>query len=354
MQEDSIKSISQILIQFEISNMECVYSSEQEPCEYCSSKNITCIKVWASSSGETRRNVHKYEEPFLSLPLSIVMDAELPDRELLYLQHLYMRKSIPDLDGLGMILPNLWNAYGFVFADKTLLYSVMADYVLTAPDSIVSSNRLVDYVHFKSRFQGSLVAVINRKEVSECHLFAVLFAIFTCINEPTRNYSELRSHQRGFLRILKILISQQSRNDLPDASPLRHLYPYVLSYVRRMSSNWKAEDTMPCLDYEMHVLAHSITTLSSASDLQVTCGIPLQFWNSDGRPSWQGLTYSVYDDIRSLYGCFRTVFSTNKEQPISDLTTSQVIYTIHHIQRKIKVMQNLESVFKVFHMVTSP
>ena len=243
-----------------------------------------------------------------------------------------------------MILQRLWRAYGFVLADKTLHYSVM---LLRKK---VNMDR-VDYCHFKSHFHRCMINVIRRNEISECHLFALYFAMVSCLNESQEtNYSELRAHQHGFVQILKKLISKKSVSR--DSSPLRYLFAFVLSCVCRMSSYWEErEDISTNLDYEMQLLAENISIPENVSDLRLNGQVAALYWRWGGMPNWLGLEFSVRDDIRGLYGCFRKIFNSSKDQKHGDITIRQVAHSLWSIRQKSTEMQNLPCVSNLIHLV---
>ena len=280
--------------------------------------------------------------------ISMISDSNLSERELFYLRCIYMYNS--KYNGwLPTIIQHLWHAYGLIFTDKTLLYSVMAEYVVTTPEPERLPQRMMDYYHFKSIFHRNLMVKIRRNEILETHLFAILFAIVGCINEPEKSDSELRVHHRGFLEILKLLTSQQSRPKVRAASPLQYLYKHVLSLVWRMSSCWEEDDYIVSVDYQTYQLTEILPVPETILDPRTTLGLPPCYWKYRGPPTWEALTYSLHDNIRALYGCFQTSFRTTKER--SRVARTGVNIIVCTIRTRLSDMRKLSSVDKALQQV---
>ena len=334
----------------QIPNKQCNYSSLQERCEHCSKRNLHCVKVWGPEKRKAQDvllDVSGDTLPLMS-SISMISDSDLSERELFYLRCIYMHNSKYNY-WLSPIVQHLWHAYGLIFTDKTLLYSVMAEYVVTAPESERLPQQMIDYYYFKSIFHRNLMVKIRRNEILETHLFAILFAIVGCINEPGKSDSELRVHQRGFLEISKLLTSQQSREKVRVANPLQYLYKHVLSLVWRMSSCWEEDNYMMSVDYQTYQLTESLPVPETILDPRTTLGLPPCYWKYRDPPTWETLTFSLYDNIRALYGCFQTSFRTTKER--SRVATTGVNIAVCTIRTRISDMHKLPWVDKVLLQV---
>ena len=116
----------------------------------------------------------------------------------------------------GVILQNIWNAYGLTFTDGTLLYSVLA---LVAQLKLMwVPSQQIDHYTFVSQFHNNLLTAIKRIAISECHFFA---RIFELISSKRCNRS---IHAKGLVNVLRLLNKQHEKShskSSPTSLPLR-------------------------------------------------------------------------------------------------------------------------------------
>jgi hypothetical protein len=284
-----------------------------------------------------------------SSPFVIGVLSELSEKELSYFNDMYKSTcSAPRQDYLSIHL-HIWRAYNDTGSPpKALVYSLLANHVNRLSISRSTSQYNEDYDFFKSRFRKSQRIAIDKAEVSECHLFAAFLAILSCRNESPPNWSEVKIHHQGFLDILRVLMDKARRN-VNSSMRLQYLYPYLLSYVHRMSVFWEDEDP-GASDYDMLQLSNRLRRIDPQNQGSPT-GLSTGFWKEDGRPSWNGLLFHVYDDIRGLHGCVRVAASyhasTNK---VNYGNLSQLIDDISGIRERSRSIRDLRSVTEVLQL----
>jgi hypothetical protein len=317
----------------EMAKFRCIYSSEEDPCQFCSARNLKCIKSWGP----------KNRLPPVPLGISLINDSNLSDKDLSSIRYLFHWHNYTGgymgTESLTVVIQHLWSAYGFTFTgNKTLLYSLIAF-------SHYHMHRCkMDFAFFSlvSRFQRSLLVAIDENDISDGHLFAIFFALE--INH-TDHYHRI-THQRGFIEVFKKLLTNSGREDHNGA--LFHLYPFILSYVRRMDHYQNFQDRshkMLQLRYEMHTVAQNLPMPTSVRDTRVTVGLPVRFWqNKEMQPNWTTLKYSLDDDMASLMVCFRQLFCV-------DVSLQEKGTRIHATTSVQYIIQNFESILRWPHVV---
>ena len=244
-------------------NIQCVFVSEDIPCEHCAERNLACVKVLGPKKTGTRDLIHSEFEggkSVIASPLSLIVDSDLSDRELFYLRRMHSTYQ-NDFEGYhSIILQNLWSVYGLVFRDKALLYGVLAwqmwfpkpyEQKLALPPS-----QRVDFHTFKSGFHNHLMRALKRHEVSECHFFALYFAIDCFVRRRESPITEMRVYQRILLEVFKRFARRGGEHGQERHVPLQYLHPFVLSWLRMrdvtaiFDSGWVAPD--PELAYVLY------------------------------------------------------------------------------------------------------
>jgi hypothetical protein len=241
------------------------------------------------------------------------------------------------------------------FPDKALVYSLLANYVKRLSISRSTSEYNEDYDFFKSQFRKSQWNAISKDEVSECHLFAAFLALLSCRNESPPNWAEVKIHQRKFLDILRVLVTYKARRKFNPLMPLQYLYPYLLSYVRRMSVFWEDENSGGSSDYDMLQLSNRLLLcpINLAQNQGLATGLSTASLKEDGRPSWNGLLYRVYDDIRGLHGCVQVAASYHASTNKVDHPNLRVLTDdISGIRERSRSIRDLPSVTEVLRMAT--
>jgi hypothetical protein len=341
------------------SNLKCSYISP-ERYKYCSKSNLVCINSnRARDAGFQLPNQTLHTITIPSSP-SVIGNlselSELSEKELLYFNDMYKSTCSASHQNNFSIHSHIWSAYNEMnFPDKALVYSLLANHVKRLSISRSTSEYNEDYDYFKSRFRKSQWIAISKGEVSECHLIATFLAILSCRNEYPPNWLEVKIHHRGFLNILGLLVTYKAKRNFNSSMRLQHLYPYLLSYVRRMSVFWEDENSGVSSDYDMLQLSNRLLScpIDLAENQGSATGLSAASSKEDGRPSWNWLLFRVYDDIRGLHGCVRVVASgrasTNKiDYPNLSILTDD----IGGIRERSRSIRDLPSVTEVLRMVT--
>ena len=277
------------------------------------------------------------------MALSLFRDSNLNERDLAYLGHLHRSYSDENrLDCVSVVLQNLWKEYSFTFSDPTLLYAILAwgssfNWKFSFP-----RQRVGDHEVYKNKFRIGLIKAANEGSTSEAHFFAALFAVLTSfhrlknedeyqtLREFNAENEELRVYQSILLTLLKKLNEQEANKENPQGRKLQHLYNYVLSLVRL----WASESATAAINYDMHLVSEKIPMPTRVVDKRATYALPAQFWLRLGQaPDWQGLEWSVSDDIRALFACFQKMLTLNRQEQEKDSPANQLL------QRSIKVLQ---------------
>jgi hypothetical protein len=196
-------------------------------------------------------------------------------------------------------------------------------------------------------------ADISRDDtISECHLFAILFAVLTSFHELhgenirqfNGNNPELRYHQHAFFNVLKVL------NARPRISQgrLQYLYHYAVSLIRL----WSSEGSEAELNYKMHRAAEAIQLPVRVPDPRVAFALPAQFWiGRNDRPNWQGLEWSLSDDVRALHSCFQIMLLSNPGFEVERVYNHQIAHSIKYLREKVADMKRLPAVNGIFQLV---
>ena len=290
----------------------------------------------------------------ISSSVSPVTDVGLSNRELFYIRALHLQHSSNKLSACtSVILQNLWKEYGDIFQNQALLYSVMAWATSFDCQGVTHVERLDDHYHYKQRmYQVVRSDIASENNISECHFFAILFAILTSFHELrgenirqfNGNNPELRYHQHAFFNVLKVLNARAQVYQ----GPLQYLYHYAVSLIRL----WSSEGSEADLNYKMHRAAEEIPLPSVVPDLRATFALPAQFWlRQNQAPNWQGVEWSLSDDVRALHSCFQVMLVSNPDFEVEKVYNHQIAHSIQYLREKVSDMKRLPAVNGIFQSV---
>jgi hypothetical protein len=316
---------------------------------------LACIKVWGP----------KKEEKCARIPLtgatpsfpaaseiSLVYDTELSAQELYYLR--IVHQSAWRASGISMmeiLLQNIFNAYGATFSDKSLLYGaliygrrqVLLDESLRTGD-LIEPDQDVTYLELMSKFNESLLAAIQNKNVSECLLFGIFLVLVT---RRSRNTKFEVEHKKGFAMILKGLIHQTSGPGLPMDQDHRlfYVYPFLLSLLRRMDPF--SFDSRR-VSQDLNDIAEELPWPTVVPDNRVAYFFPVQYWEKLGvEPSWFGLYITLLETVATMRSCFQRLV-----QPQAGLKR-QVIQSLSLVQQRLTAMSRVPRVELLLRRVYS-
>ena len=296
--------------------------------------------------------------PQVPLPVSLIFDINLSDQELFLLRRLYMRHQSSKVSScVGLLLQHLWNSYGSVFKDKTLLYAALTFESYWNDDSTDNWSPFgnVEYYSFKSRFNTSLIDSIGRGDISECHFFALFLASQSSKSGVHSFKKELAVYQQGMVEIQRFL----SRSSEADRyRPLHQQRPFFLSFTRRILCRGDysmpeylvadlSTDSLPELELRRvpSQLSPSLRQLSGYPSAPCQDdGVEFHSWDY-----WNGVNCCLCTEFVEMARCFEILVDQllqNQEE-----TYDRVRGTIHRIREKVDKMLNFHDVSYVFKCV---
>lgn len=315
-------------------------------------------------------------------PIPLIYDTNLPSSELVLLYELYFDHSPNKSDCRSVILQHLFGAYGLVFANKCLHYAALAFQVaertrrgllIGEPWHPLYSGEIVHTRQFLSLVNRYLMEAINDDSISECHLFALILAIFSAqdlvrsqypsILKPDR--SEEITYERGCIEVLEHLTCRRSDTDL-NAFPLEYLWHYAVSFVFRIDGSWLRRQEiwkrlrrsevyrddlnfLPSLS-RLCLISHKISFHSNPSDPRIELGIATLIKQRKlVAEDWHGLFWYVLNLNNDLAGCFETAFVSGlagNEDPKSFAES-----TFKSIRSRLSVLQKLWCISSIHELV---
>lgn len=183
--------------------------------------------------------------------MSLLFDTNLPDSEMDLIRYLHSHhRGARTSSCVGVLLQELWENYGNIPTDKTLLYASLMwesywkgydprqDYNST-PEGISagwSPGGTWEFFNYKAKFIEELkIAIQSPQNITECHFFALFLASQSTKSGVRGFQDELHTYQQGMVRILKILLSQpQDERGREKYRPLMKLYRFIVSFSRRI------------------------------------------------------------------------------------------------------------------------
>jgi hypothetical protein len=243
--------------------------------------------------------------------------------------------------------------YGLSFENKSMQYSILTWASSFDCQWVSPTSRVIQHFKFKEMFLQNMLRDLQQNNISECALFALLFAILASFHEVRNdgvrefvgNNEELRFHQTAFLRILKTLNTDKTQIV---NRPLQYLYNYALSLIRL----WASESADASLNYDMHLAAEGTPMPVSVKDRRATFALPAQFWLRERSPApWQALEWSLSDDVRALHSCFQLMLVSNPEYQVEKIYNVKVATSIAYLRRKVADMRSLPAVSRIFQYV---
>jgi hypothetical protein len=283
-------------------------------------------------------------ENAIPLHLSLIRDPELDDNTLYCLRtahiQLYLRSG--HLDCFPVIFQNLWETYGMTFTDKSLLYGALLWIVNRRQrQSWSASERIVDCT-LHSRFYNSMSMAIRQNTISECHFFALFFAIFS-----TTDHEVKRIHLGGLLAIVKLLNERYDSGLESHLQPLRYLYHYVLSFIRRHFVYDVCNPTQ--LGVTLYIATETLPDPGTTPDIRVIPrGSPADLVGLPGGTGCCAIRWSLGNDNQALMATYTTFALTNSVTAASQLTT-----TLSSIRSNLEAIQAFPEMSTMFESVRS-
>ena len=273
------------------------------------------------------------------------MDSELSDRELSLLRRLYFDVA-QDEPPHNVILQNLWNVYGVIFTDKTLLSATL---LFACRRFAVGS---VEFLTHVSRFHRNLASALQQNNITDCHFFALALAFMSLSSGELRNiYGPV--YLRGCIEVLRSFrqksISFQSAGSVP-----RSLYHYFY-WIVILEQVWGPRTRS--LDFEMLELGEALPSgndfsVQDFSDPRAYVRISLrnypQTFQSDD--FLLRLPMSSNEIFYSVYACFQLFYASSRSS-FDEPKVRQIYRFIRQARRNLETTLALPSVIAIFQRV---
>ena len=109
-----------------LSNVQCIFDSDETKCENCSSKNLECVKVWGPETESWLNAVASRINESIPPSVSLITDTNLTYQENWRLRRIYQYTIENPDQRQSIILQHLWSMCSKTFDDEALLYSILA------------------------------------------------------------------------------------------------------------------------------------------------------------------------------------------------------------------------------------
>ena len=215
-----------------------MYNCETQPCKRCIQRGFTCVKVWGPKQTALHKHIEDTASSVVSLKLWPVVLAPIrlaeSSNEIAPHLHEFYRRLGQESD-YRIIIQHLWNVYGPMFSNNCpCLQSAIVVLGFSLRLRFERTCVLVPCFEWLSRFHHQLEQALQDDCVNESHLFALFWILmahhYTDLWFET-DEETLQSYLIGFSRIMRHL-STSVALDRHSTSPLRYIWPLILSIVR--------------------------------------------------------------------------------------------------------------------------
>jgi hypothetical protein len=277
---------------------------------------LTCDKVWGPKKNNALRYIQSNFEESLPAHVSIIVDSNLSDKDLLNLRYLHRNvwnvEVTADIE--AEVLQNLFCEYGFTLSDKTLLYAALTYSRNHWPFPLAPLDGESDilYWEYVSLFQKNLLSAIRTELISECHLFAI-FLVLQSRSIHERDFEI--AHKQGFASILRKLVSE-SRKPGQRFNKLSFLWQIVLSYLRnRELYRLQVSEPRP-LVLELHEVAYEGPVRALFREVShFGRTLPGTYRGLISKhPRWWSLVQTLYEDRACLRTCLARLVCKRPEE----------------------------------------
>jgi len=273
-----------------------MYESQDEPCQYCVLRNLSCEKVRGPKTSGVVVSA-SLKSPIWN-PGPAPADETLTDRERFYLHALYWQCM--GLNGIYSItMQHLWMTYGYSLPHGAIRCAALA---ITA----MRGNSKIEACEFISRFHSSLDSAICNGTVGENELFALLIV---CLSGGLYD-NDVNTRYMYLVGILEIGSYLSNKSDRSPDPPLRCLWKTAIQWARNYESMLGIPDKSLSLALKFHFLAENIPDHVTTSDRRLTA---LTDWHKGllREPPWVQLYQLFESQIHSL----RAIFEFHLQSP---------------------------------------
>ena len=165
--------------------------------------------------------------------LSLLFDTNLPDSDLNLIRSLQSHCGARTSSCVGLVLQHIWEAYGRIPAEKSLLYACIMweSYWKGYGTPGWSSAGTWEFFKYKDKFLTEIRDALMSNNFNECHFLAFFIASQSVKSGVAGFKEELHLYQLGMVRISKFLLCQEG---IRTHRPLTKLYPLILSFTQRI------------------------------------------------------------------------------------------------------------------------
>jgi hypothetical protein len=298
---------------------------------------------------DTSMNPSKEKEKPMSLSpprMSLLIDTNLPDPELNLIRSLHShRRGARTTSCVGVVLQHIWEAYGNIPTEKTLLYACIMweSYWKDYGTPGWSSTGTWEFYNYKDKFIKELGTALKSENawenVGECHFFALFVASQSLKSGVAGFKEELHTYQQGIVRIF--LWCQKGKGTY---RPLTKLYPFVLSFTRRIMC--RGDFSMP--EYLVKDAAEVVS-----EEAQRVSPEPLgQHFHEDDFEHywtfWNATVCCLCKEFATIEECFQTFLASGEAY-------HQLSHPIDRIRFKVdEMIKDLTDVFRNVSFIFCP
>lgn len=292
-------------------------------------------------------------------------DTNLPESELDLIRYLHSHhRGARTTSCVGILLQNLWESYGNIPTDKTLLYASLMweSYWKDYESPGWSPTGTWDFFNYKDKFLQELRMSINSGAVNECHFFALFLASQSTKSGVPGFKQELHTYQQGMVRVLKTLLSQNPTGNF--YQPLMKLYKFILSFSRRIMCRGDfsmpeyllpdAATAVPPDPMEMQLIAtrgRASSTSSSLGGYVVPGPMSVRHVEDEGfEHQWDYWNQSVCclcNEFTTMGDCFQVFLESGENCKLPG-------NAIGTMRKKLDELVNIHNISYVFRTVPPP
>jgi hypothetical protein len=291
--------------------------------------------------------------PLIASRRSLLYDTNLSDPENSLIRYLHdHHRSARKTSCVGILLSNLWDAYGSIPQNKTLLYASLMweSYWKDYETPGWSPKGTPDFFAYKGKFRDEFSKSNKSGNIDECHFFALFLASQSSKSGVLEFTKELHVYQREMVRICKVLMSGEKYR------PLMKLYKFIVSFSRRIMC--RGDFSMP------EYLVEDAAKIESDGEMQLvsTKSLPVgQMFSNLPQPAvqqlqdqelhqwdyWNRTDCCLCKEFATMANCFQMVVATGRLTS-NDIRTTRIklddmvnIYDISYVFRTVIHVQGV-------------
>jgi hypothetical protein len=257
-------------------------------------------------------------------------------------------------------LQNVWKDYGLTFSNDCLMSaSLAASYCSSFQrhSGVVQDNG-AERDRQLSRFYVNLIKALDRKDISELHLFAISVVISVEQNLARRGEEGVEPHLWGFGAVLRFLIGNRKHLIYSNGEwRPNHLFAFLLIYARVITMVCIQERVIsPKRGYELLCNLGNLSSYfenpSSAPDSRIAFAFPKQSLRNQDLGHFQGLRSALSSIRVDLFQFALKAFRAEISEPPSSRHSQLGLLRL--AEDRLKMIRNLEVVKDVFFRVKLP